>query len=121
MAGRPTTKTAPAFGQRLAALRKQRGWTQSELAERLGTTVKMVTYYEREAHNPTHKTIDAIAKVFRVSSAELMGQSNLKNNGHKPGPPSRLQQLTHRLSRLPRPKQKLVMEMLEGVLQKSGS
>jgi ribosome-binding protein aMBF1 (putative translation factor) len=84
MAGRPTTKPAPAFGQRLAALRKQRGWTQNELAERLDTTVKMVTYYEREAENPTHKTIEAIASVFEVSSADLMGHANGQTNGHKP-------------------------------------
>jgi transcriptional regulator with XRE-family HTH domain len=125
MAGRPTTKQAPAFGQRLAALRKQRGWTQNELAEELGTTVKMVTYYEREAENPTRKTIESIAKVFKVSAAALMGQTNGKTsgktNGHKPGPPSRLQQLTDRLSALPRPKQKVVVEMLEGFLQKTGT
>jgi transcriptional regulator with XRE-family HTH domain len=121
MAGRPTTKEAPAFGQRLAALRKQRGWTQAELAERLDTTVKMVTYYEREATNPTTKTIAAIAKVFGISSAELMGQQEGKSNDHKPGPPSRIQQLTQRLSRLPRHKQKVVIEMLEGVLPKSDS
>jgi transcriptional regulator with XRE-family HTH domain len=121
MAGRPTTKPAPAFGQRLAALRKQHGWTQNELAERLNTTVKMVTYYEREAENPTHKTIEAIAKVFGVSSADLMGHANGQTNGHKPGPPSRLQQLTKRLSALPRQKQKVVVEMLEGFLQKTGT
>ena len=35
MAGRPATKPAPPFGERLAALRKERGWTQPQLAERL--------------------------------------------------------------------------------------
>ena len=121
MAGRPTTKPAPVFGQRLAALRKQRGWTQAELAERLGSTVKMVTYYEREAENPTRKTIESVAKVFGVSSAELMNQTSAKSNGHKSGPQSRLQQLTQRLSMLPRQKQKVVVEMLEGFLQKTDS
>jgi transcriptional regulator with XRE-family HTH domain len=121
MAGRPTTKQAPAFGQRLAALRKQRGWTQNELAERLGTTIKMVTYYEREAANPTRKTIEALAHVFGVSATALVGQANGKANGHKPGPPSRLQQLTSQLATLPRQKQKVVVEMLEGFLHKSGT
>jgi transcriptional regulator with XRE-family HTH domain len=121
MAGRPTTKEAPAFGQRLAALRKQRGWTQAELATRLKTTVKMVTYYEREAANPTSKTIESIAKVFGISSAEFMGEPKTKANGHKPGPPSHIQQLTQRLAKLPRHKQKVVIEMLEGVLPKAAS
>jgi transcriptional regulator with XRE-family HTH domain len=122
MAGRPTTKPAPAFGQRLAALRKQKGWTQAELAARLGSTVKMVTYYEREAENPTHKTIESIAKVFGVPASEFMSSpATGKSNAQKPGPASRLQQLTQRLSTLPRQKQKIVIEMLEGFLQKTGS
>jgi transcriptional regulator with XRE-family HTH domain len=121
MAGRPTSKPAPAFGERLAALRHARGWTQAELASRLGATVKMVTYYEREAENPTRKTIERIAKVFGVASVELMGQVNGAKNGHKPGPPSRLQQLSERLAALPRSKQKVVVQMLEGFLQQAGN
>ncbi len=121
MAGRPTSKPAPAFGERLAALRHARSWTQAELAERLGTTVKMVTYYEREAENPTQKTIERIAEVFGVAAVDLMGHTNGTKNGHKPGPPSRIQQLTQRLASLPRTKQKVVVEMLEGFLQKAGS
>ena len=121
MAGRPTTKPAPPFGERIAALRHERGWTQPELAERLGTTVKMVTYYEREAQNPTHKTIGQFAQVFDVSPAELLGQtaSAARRAKAKPGPPSRLHRLTERLAELPRQKQKVVVEMLEGFLQKS--
>ncbi|HEY8458811.1 MAG TPA: helix-turn-helix transcriptional regulator, partial [Blastocatellia bacterium] len=43
---RPTTKEALPFGRRLAALRKSKGLTQKRLAELLGTTQKMVDYYE---------------------------------------------------------------------------
>jgi transcriptional regulator with XRE-family HTH domain len=119
-AGRPATKSAPVFGQRMAALRKERGWTQSQLAQHLGVAVKTVIYYEREAENPTRKTIERIAKVFGVAPVELMGQTNGAKNGHKPGPPSRLQQLSERLAALPRSKQKVVVQMLEGFLQQAG-
>ena len=119
MAGRPTTKEAPIFGQRLAALRQSRAWTQAELADKLGTTVKMVTYYEREAENPTRKTIESIAEVFGVSTAELVGEITKPSRSSKPGPPSQLQQLMHRLATLPKAKQKVVIDMLEGVLQKA--
>jgi len=119
MAGRPTTKEAPIFGQRLAALRQSRAWTQAELADKLGTTVKMVTYYEREAENPTRKTIESIAEVFGVNTAELMGDNAKSARSGKPGPPSQMQQLTQRLAALPKAKQKMVVEMLEGILQKA--
>lgn len=120
MAGRPATKPAPPFGERLAALRKKRGWTQPQLAERLGITVMMVTYLERRAKNPTAKTVEQIAGVFGVSVNALLGSAKIVSNGaHKPGPPSRLEELTGQLAQLPRSKQKTVVEMLEGFLQKT--
>ncbi len=121
MAGRPATKPAPPFGERLAALRKKRGWTQPQLAERLGITVMMVTYLERRAKNPTAKTVEQIAQVFGVPINALLGSAKIVSNGaHKPGPPSRLEELTEQLAQLPRSKQKTVVEMLEGFLQKTG-
>jgi transcriptional regulator with XRE-family HTH domain len=119
MAGRPPTKPAPPFGERLAALRKARGWTQPQLAERLDLTVKTITYYERLAGNPTAKTIERLAQVFGVSYAELLGDPNGQKQTRKSGPPSRLQQLTGEVSELPRNKQKFVIEFLEGYLQRA--
>ena len=118
-AGRPTTKEAPAFGKRLAELRKARGWTQPDLAELLGVTVKTITYYERSASNPTAKTIDKIAEVFDVAPSEFIGDLDRRSRKRKSGPPSRLQRLFDQLSKLPRSKQKVVTDMLEGYLQKS--
>jgi len=65
-AGRPATKPTPAFGKKLAQLRKRRGWTQPELAEQMGVAVKTITYYEREATNPTAKTVERLAEVFGI-------------------------------------------------------
>ena len=118
MAGRPTTKAAPPVGHPIAALRRERGWTQPELAARLGTTVKMVTYYEREAKNPTRKTIEQFAHAFEVSPADLVGESaGPKRPRTKPGPPSRLQQRLTDLQKLPREKQKVVLQLLDSFLQ----
>ena len=116
-AGRPTTKTAPIFGQRLAALRNERGWTQPQLAEQLGVSVKTITYYERAAQNPTAKTLDRIAEVFGVDPSELI--KDRRSRKKKSGPPSRLQLLFDQLSGLPRGKQRVVTDMLEGYLEKS--
>jgi transcriptional regulator with XRE-family HTH domain len=118
MAGRPPTKEAPEFGKRLSALRKARGWTQSDMAQRLDTTIKMVAYFEREATNPTQKTLQKLSEVFEISSAELLGQEEYKKQ-NKPGPASKLEQLTAELSRLPRSKQKVIVDMLEGFLKQT--
>ena len=120
MAGRPPTKEAPEFGQRLAKFRKARGWTQSELAERLDTTVKTVTYYEREATNPTQKTLEKLGEILDVTPSELMGEVSNSKNG-KPGPASKLEKLTAQLAKLPKSKQKVVIDMLEGYLKQINS
>ena len=115
MAGRPPTKSAPAFGMQLAALRKARGWTQPQLADKLGITLAALTHYERKAENPTADFVAKVAKLFNVPSDDLLGVSIKPTR--KPGPPSRMEQLTEQLSTLPRQKQKAVVEILEGYLK----
>jgi len=117
MAGRPPLKPAPAFGANLAALRKARGLTQPQLAESLGITPEMLNYYERRATNPSADFIGKAAAFFGVSADDLLALDT--KVPRKPGPPSHLEQLTARLAKLPRAKQKVVVEMLEGILKAS--
>jgi transcriptional regulator with XRE-family HTH domain len=117
-AGRPAIKPTPAFGKKLAQFRKRRGWTQPELAELVGVAVKTITYYEREATNPTAKTIERLAEVFGITPAELMKDVKQPSKA-KTGPPSRLENIFEKVSSLPRSKQKVVADMLEGFLEKT--
>lgn len=112
-------KPAPPFGERLAALRKERGWTQPQLAERLNVTVKMVTYLERQAKNPTAKTIEQIAQALGVPVNALLSSAKVPNGAHKPGPPSLLEQRISAVRRLPRAKQKVVLQFLDAFLRDS--
>ena len=115
MAGRPQINEAPVFSRNLAALRKAKGWTQPQLAKMLDITTNALVYYERQAKNPTATFLEKVAKVFNVSIDELLGHKVATE--HKPGPPSRLEQLTQQLATLPRQKQKAVVEILEGYLK----
>jgi transcriptional regulator with XRE-family HTH domain len=120
MAGRPATKTAPRFGQRLAALRKQQGLSQEALAKLLDTTRNNVAYYERKADNPSLEFIERCATALGVTPHDFIGDT--PNGRHvKPGPPSKWEQLSRRLAALPRGKQRVVIEMLEGLLEKAGT
>jgi transcriptional regulator with XRE-family HTH domain len=113
--GRPTTRKAPPFGERLAAVRTAHGLSQSDLAEKLGVTREMVNYYERRAKNPTADFVQKAARVLGVSVDELLGMKPMLQR--KPGPPSKLQQKIERLRQLPETKQKLVLDLLDTVLQ----
>jgi transcriptional regulator with XRE-family HTH domain len=116
--GRPPKKPAPYFGQRMAAFRIAKGMSQGELAEALGMTRDLVTYYERVAKNPSLELVKKVADFFGVTVGEMLNDTT--RTAKKPGPPSQFVKLAERLEQLPRAKQKLVAEMLEGVLRQTG-
>jgi transcriptional regulator with XRE-family HTH domain len=47
-----TVRLTEDFGPRLRRLRKEPGWTQAELAEKIDSTVRAIFYYEREGRFP---------------------------------------------------------------------
>jgi transcriptional regulator with XRE-family HTH domain len=112
--GRPATQKAPAFGQRLSVLRKQKGLTQSLFARKVGLSVEMINYYERRCPNPSASFIEKAAKVLGVSTDELIGTKPMKA---QPGPKSKIEQRIDSIKQLPRNKQKLVLDLLETVFQ----
>lgn len=117
--GRPPTKPAPKFGQRMAAFRIARSLSQRELAEKIGMTRDQVVYYERDAKNPSMEVVEKVAAFFSVSVSELF--NDVTRTVKKPGPPSQFTQLAERLDQLPRSHQKAVATMLEGYLKQVAS
>lgn len=63
-----------AKGERIKVLREQFGFTQDELAEKIGTTKQTIYKYEMGliTNIPSDK-IEALAKLFNVSPSYLMG------------------------------------------------
>lgn len=60
------------LGMMIASLRKEKGMTQQELAERMGVTDKAVSKWERDLSCPDVSTIPKLAETFDVSVDELM-------------------------------------------------
>ena len=116
--GRPTDRKAPPFGERLAALRNAQGLSQAAFAAEVGITREMVNYYERRAKNPTAEFVQKAAETLGVTVDELLGTKPIKRR--KPGPQSKLHQKIDQLRDLPPSKQKLVLDVLDTVLQSEG-
>ena len=114
MAGRPPTKEAPPFGQRLAELRKRNGLSQTQFAKLIASTQKAVDYYERRAKNPTAEVVQKAASVFGVSVDELLGIKPLRQA--KPGPTSKLHQKIDQIANMPRSTQQYVLQFLDQVI-----
>ena len=60
------------FGAMLAALRKEKGMTQLELADRMGGTDKAVSKWERDLSFPDVSSLPRLAEILGVSVEELM-------------------------------------------------
>ena len=60
------------MGSFIAALRKAKGMTQRELAERLNVSDKAVSRWERDENAPDLSLIPVIAEIFGVTADELL-------------------------------------------------
>ena len=56
-----------AFGKRLKELRKQKGWTQKELANRLDIRYSHLNKYENGMHAPPLEKLIQLSDIFDVS------------------------------------------------------
>lgn len=67
------------IGKRIAELRKERKWTQLELAEKLFVTDKAVSKWEQGLGCPEPSTIVEISRIFGVSTDYLLTGENYKH------------------------------------------
>ena len=66
------------FGTTVAELRRERGMTQLELANRMGVTDKAVSKWERDLSLPDVESVSRLAEVLGVSADELLGTMSRK-------------------------------------------
>lgn len=64
------------FGQRVLALRKSAGLSQSALAEQLGITMHQISKMETGQRGPSLELAVALADYFDVSLDYLVGRSD---------------------------------------------
>ena len=68
------------LGTRIAALRKEKGLTQEELAEKLGVSSQAVSKWENDLSCPDIMLLPVLAKIFDTTTDELL-------SGQKETPP----------------------------------
>jgi transcriptional regulator with XRE-family HTH domain len=55
------------LGEKIRRLRKDKDWSQAQLAQKLGLHPKHISRYENNVHNPPIETLVKIAELFEVS------------------------------------------------------
>jgi len=62
------------LGDRLRKLRKKRGWTQAEMAEKVGIDRSFLADVERGKRNVSILNVELMAKGLKVSLAQLFSR-----------------------------------------------
>jgi transcriptional regulator with XRE-family HTH domain len=101
------------LGARLAELRQQRGLTQAEVATRLGVSQQTVNSFEKGRRRVPVSTLPDLAELLEVSIEQLIEGERA---APKRGPASKLQRQLEQIKKLPRSKQRFVIEMLDTVI-----
>ena len=64
------------FSLRLQSLRKEKGLTQKQLAERLNTSISSIISYENAQRFPSTAVIGLLLRFFNVSKEYLLGETD---------------------------------------------
>jgi len=74
------TITQKQLGDRLRKLRKQAGYTQAQVAEKLGVSNETLSRLERGTQWTDFKTFNELAKLYRVEWVDLMSVISVQSN-----------------------------------------
>lgn len=68
----------PSLGQRLAALRKEKGLSQAQLAKLLNMGQSTIAMYEKDRRRPDAETLRRLAEFFQISVDYLLGLTDTR-------------------------------------------
>ena len=115
---KPRNGPAPSFGARLVALRKATGYTQTELANELGVSRRMIAYYEGETEYPPSTLLSGLAKALGVSLEALLGTEPIRKSARTGKPAtSRLQRRLAQIEKLEPPEKRQILQVLDTLLE----
>lgn len=103
------------FGERLARLRKAAGYSLRELAAEVGTSHRMLVYYEKHSGQPAAHLIPQLARALGVSADELLGLEKVKRNGRVRD--TKLWRRFSQLEKLPATERKPIIQVMDTFLK----
>jgi transcriptional regulator with XRE-family HTH domain len=111
-------EVAMALGERIREVRKERGWSQAELGEKVGTDSQHISRYENGRITPSVDALVRLAAALDVSTDYLLldGVPRKVLDGHNLG---RLGGRLADLAELSEADQELVSQVIDGLLAKS--
>ena len=118
-AGRPTQRPRTPFGERIAQARELAGMTQLQLAQKVGVSQEVITYWERKPVALRAEQLAALADGLNVTADSLLGRPT-RQLAPK-GPPGKLRQAFDKAHKLPRNQQNRIVEFVEAYVNQYAS
>ena len=117
--GRKLKGTNPfIFGQILMRLRRKQGMTQKELAEKMGASIRMISYFEREMSNPEMETIEKLSRALNVPKEKII-KPDKQSELHSPIANRTLEKRLRVVEGLPEEDQKYVFKTIDMLVEKN--
>lgn len=104
------------FGARLAQLRKQAGLTQTALAKEIGTSQRMMAYYEGPTAFPPATLLPAIARVLDISVEALLGTETAKRRAKAVD--TRMQRRLQQIANLPPEERRQILQLVDAFIER---
>ena len=113
---------ADGIGERIRGMRQSRGWTQTDLADRVGTTKRAVIHYETHGKYPPAPILAAMASAFAITMESLMAPEEPERRSKHDEPDllndpedRRLWKRIQQLKTLPERDQRAILRMLDSM------
>lgn len=104
------------FGARLAQLRKQAGLTQTALAQEIGISQRMISYYEGPTAFPPATLLPIIARVLSVSVGTLLGIETAKRKSKAVD--TRMQRRLQQIANLPPEERRQILQLVDAFIER---
>lgn len=112
--GRPSQEPRTSFGQRLHAAREAAGFSQAEVAQKLGIKQAAYAAWERYPVALRPDQIEQVAQLLKIPVKDLFEKPSRKIRRN--GPVGRSRRLFEQVSQLPRHQQNNVLDVIEAVV-----
>lgn len=113
---KPSATSSEPFGERLARLRREAGYSQRQLAAQLDISQRMVAYYEKQTDRPPADLLPLLSEVLGLSTDQLLGV-----RAAKPEKRSSNQRLWRRfklIEKLPAAERRHLLGVIDAVLDR---
>lgn len=110
-----TSDTKEELNKRIARLRKERGYTQAELAKKVDTTREVISDYERGKIRPHYKMVIQLAMAFKITTDEFLGLKPSKHTGYIPS--LKLHRRMKKIEGLPSSQQRALLQTIDNYLK----